>query len=221
MCLFPFSTHNKIKQLCFGGYCTFQYGKNIIGKGCRVYDPFTLGFPSRERMMQTEFTGATIGDGAVLRSGGTIYCDVSIGHDFQCGHNILIRERTVIGNNVVIGTASIIEGSCSIGNNVRIQSMVFIPTHTDIGNGVFIGPCAVLTNDRYPPTGKPELKGPVIEENAVIGANSTILPGIRIGKGALVAAGAVVTRDVPDGKMAIGVPAVIQDLPEEMRGSDA
>ena len=157
----------------------------------------------------------------MLRSGGTIYCDVSIGHDFQCGHNILIRERTVIGNNVVIGTASIIEGSCSIGNNVRIQSMVFIPTHTDIGNGVFIGPCAVLTNDRYPPTGKPELKGPVIEENAVIGANSTILPGIRIGKGALVAAGAVVTRDVPDGKMAIGVPAVIQDLPEEMRGSDA
>jgi len=168
-------------------------------------------------MSQRQFPGAVIGDGAVLRSGGIIYCDVKIGDDFQCGHNVLIREKTTIGNNVAVGTATVIEGDCRIGDDVNIQSMVYIPTHTDIGNGVFIGPCAVLTNDRYPPTGRPELKGPVIEENAVIGANSTILPGIRIGKGAFVAAGAVVTRDVPDGKMAIGFPAIIRDLPEGMR----
>lgn len=168
-------------------------------------------------MMETEFPGAIIGDSAVLRSGGIIYCDVKIGDDFQCGHNVLIRERTVIGNNVAVGTATVIEGNCRIGDDVNIQSIVYIPTHTEIGNGVFIGPCAVLTNDRYPPTGKPELKGPTIEENAVIGANATILPGIRIGKGAFVAAGAVVTRDIPDRKMAIGVPAIIRDLPEGMR----
>jgi acetyltransferase-like isoleucine patch superfamily enzyme len=74
----------------------------------------------------------------------------------------------------------------------------------------------VLTNDRYPPTGKPELRGPVLEENSVIGANAVILPGITIRKGAAVAAGSVVTRDVPAGKMAIGSPAKIRDLPEEM-----
>jgi acetyltransferase-like isoleucine patch superfamily enzyme len=168
-------------------------------------------------MSQKNYPGTAIGDGAVLRSGGIIYCDVKIGHDFQCGHNVLIRERTVVGNNVSVGTATVIEGNCRIGDDVNIQSMVFIPTHTGIGDRVFIGPSAVLTNDRYPPTGRPELKGPVVEDDAVIGANATILPGIRIGKGALVAAGAVVTKDVPDGKMAIGIPAIIRDLPEGMR----
>jgi acetyltransferase-like isoleucine patch superfamily enzyme len=142
---------------------------------------------------------------------------VNIGNHFQCGHNILIRENTLIGDNVAIGTLSVIEGYSRIGNNVRIQSMVFIPTHTEIGNEVFIGPNAVLTNDRYPPTGKPELKGPVLEDLAVIGANATILPGVCIGRGAAVAAGAVVTKDVPPGKMALGVPAGIRDIPDQMR----
>jgi acetyltransferase-like isoleucine patch superfamily enzyme len=97
--------------------------------------------------------------------------------------------------------------------------MVFIPTHTKIGDGVFIGPHAVLTNDRYPPTGKPELKGPVLENNVTIGANVTILPFVRVGEGAAVAAGSVITRDVPPGMLAIGVPARMRDLPLEMRRS--
>jgi acetyltransferase-like isoleucine patch superfamily enzyme len=158
-----------------------------------------------------------IGDHAVLRSGTVIYCDVKIGHHFQCGHTVLIRERTTIGDNTAVGTASVIEGDCTIGNDVRIQSMVFVPTHTAIGNGVFIGPAVVLTNDRYPPTGKPELKGPVLEDNAVIGANATILPGVRVGTGAAVAAGALVTRDVPSGMIAIGAPARFRELPTPMR----
>ena len=141
---------------------------------------------------------------------------MTIGDRFQCGHNVLIREKTIIGNNTSVGTASIIEGYSSIGNNVRIQSIVFIPTNTEIADGVFIGPGVVLTNDRYPPTGKPELKGPVLGEYSVIGARSIILPGIKIGKGAAVAAGSVVTHDVPEGKMAIGSPARVRDIPQEM-----
>jgi acetyltransferase-like isoleucine patch superfamily enzyme len=194
-----------------------HYGINSIGKYAQFFEPVILGFPSRERIGQTDFPGTIIGDNAILRSGTVIYCDVVIGDNFQTGHNVLIREKTKIGSDVAIGTSTVIEGFCSIGNGVRIQSMVFIPTHTQIRNGVFIGPNAILTNDRYPPSGKPELKGPVIEDSAVIGANSTILPGIRIGSGAAVAAGAVVTRDVPAGKMAIGAPARIRDLPEQMR----
>ncbi|MBP1928360.1 acetyltransferase-like isoleucine patch superfamily enzyme [Methanolinea mesophila] len=176
-----------------------------------------LGFPSRERLGQTDFPGTVIGNHAILRTGTIIYCDVEIGDNFQTGHNVMIREKTRIGSDVAIGTATVIEGFCTIGNGVRIQSMVFIPTLTEIGNNVFIGPNAVLTNDRYPPTGKPELKGPVVGDSAVIGANCTILPGIRIGKKAAVAAGSVVTRDVPEGKMAIGSPARIRDLPDQMR----
>lgn len=148
-----------------------------------------------------------------------MYCDVHIGDHFQCGHNVMIREHTTIGDDTAIGTSTVIEGNCVIGKGVSIQSMVFIPTHTTIGDRVFIGPNAVLTNDRYPPSGRPDLTGPVIEDDAAIGANVTILPGVRIGKGAAVAAGSVVTKDVPAGMMAVGSPARLRPLPPEMRRS--
>jgi len=196
-----------------------QYGKNKIGKNAQIFEPVFLGFPSREFLGKTGYSGSTIGDNAVLRTGTIIYCNVIIGNNFSSGHNVLIRENTTIGNNTAIGTSSVIEGTCTIGDNCRIQSMVFVPTNTEIGNDVFIGPHAVLTNDRYPPTGKPELKGPVLENNVTIGANATILPFDCIGEGAAVAAGSVITRDVPPGMLAIGSPARLRDLPPEMRRS--
>ena len=196
-----------------------KYGKNILGEGARLFEPVTLGFPSRKNMDHTDFKGTTIGKNATIRSGTIIYSDVTIGDNFSTGHNVMIREDATIGNSVVIGTSSIIEGTCTLGNNVSIQSMVFIPTHTKIGNDVFIGPNSILTNDRYPPTGKPELKGPVIEDNVAVGANVTILPGVQIGRGSGIAAGSIVTKDVPPGVLAIGAPARFRPLPKEMMRS--
>jgi acetyltransferase-like isoleucine patch superfamily enzyme len=191
-----------------------EYGINVIGEGAQIFEPVTIGFPSRENIGKTGFPGSTIGRHAVLRSGTIIYCDVIIGDNFQSGHNTLIREKTRIGDRTAIGTATVIDGNTIIGNGVSLQSMVYIPTNTTIGDRVFIGPNAVLTNDRYPPSGS--LDGPVIKAGAAIGASATILPGVCIGEGAFVAAGSVVTRDVPDHMMAIGTPARIKDLPREM-----
>jgi acetyltransferase-like isoleucine patch superfamily enzyme len=191
-----------------------EYGINVIGEGAQIFEPVTIGFPSRENIGKTGFPGSTIGRHAVLRSGTIIYCDVIIGDNFQSGHNTLIREKTRIGDRTAIGTATVIDGNTIIGNGVSLQSMVYIPTNTTIGDNVFIGPNAVLTNDRYPPSGS--LVGPVIKTGAAIGANATILPGVCIGEGAFVAAGSVVTRDVPDHMMAIGTPARIKELPQEM-----
>ena len=129
-----------------------EYGINTIGEGVQIFEPVTLGFPSRENLGKTGFTGTIMGKRAVLRPGTVIYCDVVIGDNFQSGHNVLIREKTTIGNQTAIGTATIIDGNTKIGNNVSIQSMVYIPTNTTIGDHVFIGPNAVLTNDRYPPS---------------------------------------------------------------------
>jgi len=193
-----------------------EYGKNSIGKGSQIFEPVTLGFPSRDNMGKTGFTGTIIGKNAVIRSGTIIYCDVTIGDQFQSGHNVLIREKTRIGDGVAIGTSAVIEGNTSIGDNVSLQSMVYIPTDTVIGNKVFIGPNTVLTNDRYPPTRIGGLKGPQIMAGAAIGANATLLPGVCIGEGALVAAGAIVTRDVPAHMLAIGAPAKITALPQKM-----
>jgi len=190
-----------------------EYGINTLGKNLQIFEPVTLGFPSRDNIGKTGFVGTTLGDDAVLRSGTIIYCDVTIGDRFQTGHNVMIREKTRIGDHVSVGTSVVIDGNTIIGNEVSLQSMVYIPTNTIIGNRVFIGPNAVLTNDRYPPSGIGGLAGPVIKDHAAIGANVTILPGVEIGEYALVAAGAIVTKDVPAHKLAIGVPARIQDLP--------
>ena len=154
-----------------------EYGINTVGKGSQIFEPVTLGFPSRDKMGQTGFTGTTIGVNSVIRSGTIIYCDVSIGDNFQSGHNVMIREKTTIGNRVAIGTSAVIEGTTIIGDDVSLQSMVYIPTNTVIGNKVFIGPNTVLTNDRYPPTGIGGLKGPQIRDGAAIGANATLIPG--------------------------------------------
>ena len=190
-----------------------EYGINRIGAGSQIFEPVTLGFPSREFMGKSGFTGTTIGKDAVLRSGTILYCEVVTGDRFQTGHNVMIREKTRIGNHVSIGTGAIIEGNTRIGDDVSLQSMVYIPTNTTIGDRVFIGPNAVLTNDRYPPSGIGGLAGPVVECDAAIGANATLLPSVHIGEGALVAAAAVVTRDVPAHMLAVGAPAKIRDLP--------
>jgi acetyltransferase-like isoleucine patch superfamily enzyme len=187
---------------------------NIIGKNAQIFENVILGFPSRDKIGQEKFKGMSIGDNAIIRSGTIIYCNVSIGNKFQSGHNVVIRECTCIGDHVSIGTSTIIEGHSVLGNNINIQSMVYIPTGMIIMDGVFIGPNVVFTNDKYPPSDN--LVAPIIQRNAAIGANSTLLPGVMIGEGALVAAGSVVTKNVPNNMMAIGSPAQIKPLPDEM-----
>lgn len=157
-----------------------------------------------------------IGDNAVIRSHSVIYRDVTIGRNLRTGHGVLIREGTTIGDDVLIGTGTVIDGHASIGSRVSIQSRVYIPINTTIEDHVFIGPCAVLTNDKYPIRKSYELRGPVLRKGATIGAGAVILPDIHIGEGAMVAAGACVTRDVPAWKLAIGCPAEIRDLPEDL-----
>jgi acetyltransferase-like isoleucine patch superfamily enzyme len=191
-----------------------EYGINKVGKGAQIFEPVTLGFPSRDAMGKTGFAGTTIGENAVIRSGTIIYCDVIIGNHFQSGHNVMIREKTRIGDKVAIGTSAVIEGKTTIGNEVSLQSMVYVPTDTIIGNRVFIGPNAVLTNDRYPPTGIGGLMGPEIQDGAAIGANATLLPGICIGEGALIAAGAIVTATSLH-ILCKGAPAKITDMPQK------
>jgi len=158
-----------------------------------------------------------IGKNPNLRSNTVIYNDVEIGDYFNTGHGVLIREKTKIGDNVLIGTNTVVEGHCEIGSSISIQSNVYIPQNSSIEDYVFIGPCACFTNDRYPLRSDNPLKGPVIRRGASIGANSTFLSGIEVGEGAMVAAGAIVTRDVPLDYLAIGAPAKIKPLPPHFK----
>jgi len=185
----------------------------LMGRNCKVAECVILGLEYKEGCQP-----AKIGDNAVIRESTIIYGDVSIGDDFKTGHYVLIREKTQIGNNVLVGTHSVIDGYCNLGNNIRLQTGVYIPTFTTIGSNVFIGPYATFLNDKYPVRKNYKLKGPVVADDVSVGARATILPGVTIGKGAFIAAGAVVTKDVPSDTLAQGNPAQIRDLPKQLQG---
>ena len=156
-----------------------------------------------------------IGARARIRSHTVIYAGNRIGANFQTGHGAMIREWNEIGDDVSIGTHSIVEHHVKIGNGVRIHSNVFVPEYSVLEDRCWIGPNVVFTNAAYPqtPDTKDNLRGPHIMTGAKIGANCTLLPGVTIGRNALVGAGSVVVHDVPDGKVAVGNPArVIKDL---------
>jgi acetyltransferase-like isoleucine patch superfamily enzyme len=194
--------------------------KNVsVGENAVIQESVHIGIPARKYlgMPEEKWPVTFIGDNAIVRAGSIIYCAVKIGNNFQTGHNVMIREEVTIGDNVLVGTNTVIDGTTRIGDHVSIQSCVYLPTYSTVEDYVFIGPGAVFTNDKYPIRVEPRLAGPVIRRGATIGANATVLPGIEIGEGAVVAAGAVVTRNVPAWSLALGNPAVVKDLPQKLR----
>ena len=180
-----------------------------IGTGATVEDYCIIGVPAQGQN-EGDFE-TVIGYGACIRSHTVIYAGNQIGNNFQTGNKANIRELNTIGNNVSIGTLAVIEHHVRIGDNVRIHNQAFIPEFSVLEDGTWIGPNVVLTNAKYPMSAnvKENLKGPIIKKGAKIGANATILPGVVIGEKALIGAGSVVTKDVPDGAVVVGNPAKI------------
>jgi acetyltransferase-like isoleucine patch superfamily enzyme len=180
-----------------------------IKENAQIEPPCIIGKPPRgtkpgELLLK-------IGSKAVIRPFSTIYAGSEIGDNFQTGQGVSIREDNKIGNNVSIGTNTVLEFGNRIGNNTHIHSNCFLEMVT-IGNNVFVGPNVVFTDDPHPmgcPKYKECKKGAVVEDLARIGANSTILPGIRIGRNSLIGAGAVVTKDVPENTVVAGNPAKV------------
>lgn len=184
-----------------------------LGPNCIVQEHVQLGLAYKPD------AGPTVaGSDCIFRLYTTIYGDVAMGDAVKTGHYVLIREHTRIGSYVTIGSGVIIDGNVEIGSYVKLESNVYIPTHTRIGDYVFIGPGATFTNDRYPLRRRAEYEpvGPTLEDGVTIGANVTLLPGVRIGEGAMIAAGSVVTKDVPAWHLAVGAPARSKPLPESL-----
>lgn len=159
-----------------------------------------------------------IGENSIIRAGTIIYSDVKAGDNFQTGHNAVIREKTSMGRYVLIGSGTVIDGNVEIGDFVKIESNCYVCTHVIIGTRVFIGPNVVLTNDKYPLKMRDAYKpqGPVIEDFVTIGAGSVILPDVKIGEGSFIAAGSVVTKNVPSMTLVRGSPGRFEELPEHL-----
>jgi acetyltransferase-like isoleucine patch superfamily enzyme len=132
-------------------------------------------------------------------------------------HQSQIRERTCLGRNCIVGKGVYIDFDVVIGSNVKIQNYASIYHGTILEDGVFVGPQVVFTNDLTPRAVNPdgtrksdddwEALGTTVQYGASIGAGAIVLPGLSIGKFALVGAGSVVTRDVPAQGIVVGNPA--------------
>jgi len=186
-----------------------SYSNIDIGKNSKIDDFCIIGRPPKGK--KDGDLATQIGDNCIIRPHTVIYSGNKIGDDFQTGQQVSIRENNNIGNNVSIGTGSCIEHNIVIEDDVRLHSQVFIPEYSELKENCWIGPNVVFTNAKYPLSKnvKENLKGPTIEENAIVGANATLLPGIKVGKNALIGAGSVVENDVPKGKVVAGNPARI------------
>ena len=130
--------------------------------------------------------------------------------DAEIGKGTVVQDQVnlykcMIGKDCKIDAFVYIEEGVEIGDECKIRPFTFIPTGVKIGNRVFIGPNVTFTNDKYPKVkGEWELKEAIIESDVSIGAGATILPGIKIGKNAVIGAGAVVTKDVHEGTIVAG-----------------
>lgn len=134
-----------------------------------------------------------------------------IGADTRIWQFCVVFEKAKIGSNCNICAQVLIENDVVIGDNVTIKSGVQLWDGVRIEDNVFIGPNATFTNDLFPRSKKHQVKflHTTIKEGASIGGNATILPGVTVGINAMVGAGAVVTKDVPDGAVVMGNPARI------------
>jgi acetyltransferase-like isoleucine patch superfamily enzyme len=147
-----------------------------------------------------------IGRNAVIRSHGVVYSGVTIGHDFECGHHVTIREGTRVGDGVRIGTLCDVQPEATIGDYARLHSNVFVAARSTIEELTWLFPYVVLVDDPHPPSDTCT-KGPTIRKFAVVGAGSMVFPAVEIGEGAVVGAMSLVRGDVPPDALAVGVPA--------------
>jgi len=185
-----------------------------LGKNGKLGAHVLLGLAPRKKTTSK----TVIAKNYILRSGIVVYRNARIGSNFQSGHNVLIRENNVIGNSVSVGTNTTLEPGNRIGNNVRIHSNCFLE-NTTIGDNCFIVPGVVFTDDLHPicPSYQRCLGGARVEKNVSIGANSTVLPGVRIGRNSLIGAGTLVHEDVPAGVVFAGSPGKVIKKITELR----
>jgi acetyltransferase-like isoleucine patch superfamily enzyme len=176
-----------------------------IGPGARIDDSAILNHVSGRKI---PFRDLEIGRDARIRSNTVIYSNTRIGNELETGHNVVIREQNRIGDDFSIWNSSTLDYGCVVGDGVKIHCNTYVSQYTTIESGVFISAGVMLANDLHPLCTKC-MEGPTIGRGARIGLGSIILPRIKIGEHSLVAAGSMVTKDVPPKTMVRGYPAKV------------
>ena len=193
-----------------------------IGRDCVVEDGAVLGKRPRLRpgssAARTESGPLVLAHGVTVCAGAVIYASARIDERVIVGDQAQVRERATIGAGSVVGRGSSVDFDAVVGARVLIQTGVYVTAGAIVEDDVFLGPGATTTNDdtmgRHSPS--EGLAGPVLRRACRIGGGAVLVPGVEVGTEAFVAAGAVVTRDVPARAVVMGVPArIVREVSDE------
>jgi acetyltransferase-like isoleucine patch superfamily enzyme len=201
-------------DVVFGAHVTI-HDETRIGRGCVIEDGVVLG--KRPRLARHSGAhrplgaGLRIGSRVTVCCGAIVFAGAVIADDAIIGDQSFVRERTRLGAGSVVGRGSVLDNDVVVGDRVRIQTNVYVTAGSVVEDDVFVGPGACTTNDdtmsRHGPAYA--LRGATLRRACRIGGAAVLVPGVEIGEEAFVAAGAVVTRDVPARAVVMGVPARI------------
>jgi UDP-3-O-[3-hydroxymyristoyl] glucosamine N-acyltransferase len=192
-----------------------------IGANCELQDGAIVGKPPKLAKHSTASREALppleIGDGSVVCCRAIVFAGSVLSPEVIVGDQAYVRERTQIGSGSVIGRGSAVDNDVRIGARVRIQTDVYITADSEIEDDVFVGPGVCTTNDStmarhdddYP------VIGAHLRRACRVGGGVVLCPDVEVGEEAFIAAGAVVTKDVPARGVAMGVPArVVREVEE-------
>ena len=193
----------------------------VVGPGCLIEEGALVGKAPRLGAASTARRDAPpparLGARVTVCAGAVVYAGADLADDVIVGDGAQVRERTRLGERTVVGRASSVDNDVRVGARVKLQTGVYLTAYSEVEDDVFLGPGALTTNDdtmgRHPP-GEP-LRGATLRRACRIGGAAVLVPGVEVGEEAFVAAGALVTRDVPGGAVVMGVPArVVRTVPD-------
>ena len=212
----------KIGAGCVIGHHVVIHADTVVGDNVRVDDGTVIGkLPMKAAnsavTKDQELPACTIGSDCIIGTNVVIYRGCEIGSKVLVADLSTVRENVSIGMKTIVGRGVAIENFCKIGKYVKLETNVYITAYSEIEDRVFVAPCVATSNDNF--IGRTEerfkhFKGVVMKKGARVGVNAIILPGKTIHEDALVAAGALVTKDAPARKIFYGLPArVLRDVP--------
>lgn len=189
------------------------FAGTVIGDGCVIEPGVTLGKVPRLARTSTALREAPaplrLGACVTVCAAAVVYAGTTIGDEAIVGDQAQVRERSTVGARSLVGRATGVDNDVTIGERVKIQSSAYLTAYSVVEDDVFVGPGAFTTNDdtmsRHGP--EPPLRGATLRRACRIGGGVLLTPGVEVGEEAFVAAGAIVTRDVPPRAFMVGVPA--------------
>jgi acetyltransferase-like isoleucine patch superfamily enzyme len=204
----------------FGSYVVV-YPSTVIGDGCVIGDHAVLGkLPqlAGHSMAQGPVGTLELGARVTVGAGAIVFAGTRVEDGAIIGDQAFVRERSSVGRGCVIGRGSVVDNDVRLGARVRVQTSVYLTAYTVVEDDVFVGPGVTTTNDdtmsRHPP--EEPMRGATLRRACRVGGGAVLVPGVEVGEEAFVAAGALVTRDVPARAVVMGVPArVVREVPGE------